>query len=170
MYYQNVVNDMLKWIEANLEETLNLQVISVKTGFSKWYLQRLFKRITGYSLGSYMRKRRLSMAAVRLMETREPILTIAFKYQFDSQSSFNRAFKRHFHITPSEYRLSSRPPANGLQWAISLPQTGAWPDSDADCQPASSPNADRQPRYRPDAAHRAGLQPSRSQQRNPHAE
>ncbi len=120
MYYENVLDDLLIWIENNLETSLNLQILSEKSGYSKWHLQRLFKRFTHYSLATYTRKRRLTRAADELRQSALSINDIARKYHFDDQSALTRAFKKNFDITPSAYlRLHVRPDY-GLQTALSL--------------------------------------------------
>lgn len=53
----------------------------------------MFKEVTGQAIGSYIRSRRLSRAAVALRLTSRPILDIALQYRFDSQQTFTRAFK-----------------------------------------------------------------------------
>lgn len=77
---------------------------TLEAGYTKWYFQRLFKKVTGVTLASYIRARRLTKAAVELRLTKKTILEIALKYQFDSQQSFTRRFKYIFKVTPSYYR------------------------------------------------------------------
>ncbi|MEI7209404.1 helix-turn-helix domain-containing protein [Pectobacterium carotovorum] len=106
MYHENIVNELLEWIEQRLEDSLNLQLISERSGYSKWYLQRLFKKHTGLALATYIRKRRMTMAANQLRGSTDSILDITIKYQFGSQATFTRVFKRHFNVTPAAYRKS----------------------------------------------------------------
>jgi len=106
MYRENIVSELLEWIEHNLDQPLTLDTIAAKSGYSKWHLQRLFKSFTGHRLGTYTRERRLTMAAQELRETSFSVLRIAEKYQFDSQQTFTRTFKKHFNMTPAVYRRS----------------------------------------------------------------
>ncbi|WP_274873772.1 helix-turn-helix domain-containing protein, partial [Serratia marcescens] len=71
---------------------------------TKWYLQRMFKKQTGLSLASYIRARRLYIAAFALRFTQKSILDISVEYQFDNQQTFSRCFKKHFAESPSVYR------------------------------------------------------------------
>ncbi|MEB2704041.1 helix-turn-helix domain-containing protein [Citrobacter koseri] len=98
------IYDLVKWIDAHLEMKLSVDIVVKRAGYSKWYLQRLFKIIIGISLGRYIRERRLTNAAEELCFTTEPVLDIALKYQFDSQQTFTRAFTRHFGTSPVAYR------------------------------------------------------------------
>lgn len=104
MLQENVVKDIIVWIEQNLDSRLSLDIIAEKSGYTKWHFQRLFKAYTGISLGKYILARRLSCGAYALRITRSSLLDISLKYCFDSQQTFCRAFKKQFNLTPSEYR------------------------------------------------------------------
>lgn len=104
MLQENVVKDIIVWIEQNLDSRLSLDIIAEKSGYTKWHFQRLFKAYTGISLGKYILARRLSCGAYALRITKSSLLDISLKYHFDSQQTFCRAFKKQFNITPSEYR------------------------------------------------------------------
>ena len=49
------IHSILSWIEDNLESPLSLEKVSERSGYSKWHLQRMFKKETGHSLGQYGR-------------------------------------------------------------------------------------------------------------------
>ena len=55
-------------------------------------------------LSEYIRKRRLSLAAMRLQLGNERVLDLALLYGYDSADSFTRAFVRQHGCTPSEAR------------------------------------------------------------------
>lgn len=120
MYHESMLNDLLLWIEKNLEAPQNLQILSDKSGYSKWSLQRLFKKITGYSLAAYTRKRRLTRAAEELRRSDIAISDSAQKYQFDDLSALCRSFKKNVAISPSAYRRLPVRTDFGLQPALSL--------------------------------------------------
>ena len=61
-------------IEDNLESPLSLEKVSERSGYSKWHLQRMFKKETGHSLGQYIRSRKLTEIAQKLKQSNEPIL------------------------------------------------------------------------------------------------
>lgn len=46
------ITDLIEWIDNNLEEKLDINTVAGRAGYSKWHLQRMFKRQTGYALGS----------------------------------------------------------------------------------------------------------------------
>ena len=57
------IHSILSWIEDNLESPLSLEKVSERSGYSKWHLQRMFKKETGHSLGQYIRSRKLTCAS-----------------------------------------------------------------------------------------------------------
>lgn len=119
----NIISDLIKWIEKNLEQPLSIDNVAKKSGYSKWHLQRMFKEVSGQVLGTYIRHRRLTHAALALRMTSKPILDIAMQYRFDSQQTFTRSFKKQFSLTPASYRRAEYWNTVGLTPAINLHQT-----------------------------------------------
>ncbi len=104
MDYLRQVQRGIDHIEANLERTLELRDVSRVAGISHWHFQRIFKALTGETLKTYVRSRRLANALDLLLTTDTRILDIALRSGFESQESFTRAFKRSFGVTPNRYR------------------------------------------------------------------
>ncbi|WP_213992121.1 helix-turn-helix domain-containing protein [Sodalis sp. dw_96] len=125
----NIISVLLDWLEDNLDQPLSVDDVAAKAGFSKWYLQRMFKSVTGHTLGAYTRARRLSRAALALRFTRRSILDIGYHYHFDSQQIFTRAFKRQFAQTPGSYRCAADWPLAGLCPPL-RPKAGSLPKPD----------------------------------------
>ena len=109
------IYDLLDWLETHLDQPLSLDQVAARSGYSKWHLQRKFKEATGLVLGAYIRARRLSRAAMALRLTSKPLAAIAQQYCFESQQSFNRAFKKQFSQTPALYRRSMKWDFHGIQ-------------------------------------------------------
>lgn len=121
MTYDNIILDLIIWLESHIDQQLSLDAIAAKAGYSKWHLQRVFMKLTGNKLGAYVRERRLSKAALALYHTGRSILDIAVEYGFDSQQSFSRAFKKQFFITPDRYRRLADWNTDGIRPPIRLP-------------------------------------------------
>ena len=104
MYYSNVTQRVIAYIESNLTEEIQLDTFTSSFGYSKYHLLRIFKKETGKSIWEYIRERRLATAASLLLHTNESILTIAFIFHFQSQEAFTRAFKEVYFLPPGKYR------------------------------------------------------------------
>jgi len=95
------LNEITKYVDNNLEEEINYEVLAKFLGVNVYTTQRLFTMIAGISLSEYIRKRRLSNAGFDLYEGNLKIIDIAFKYQYDNATSFSRSFKKFHGIKPS---------------------------------------------------------------------
>ncbi|MDR7344998.1 AraC family transcriptional activator of mar-sox-rob regulon [Pantoea alhagi] len=129
------IADLIAWIEDNLTEELNIDTIAQKSGYSKWHMQRLFKEMTGQTVATYARKRRLTKSAMALRLTRLSLIDIAIRYGFDTQQNFTRAFRHHFALTPHAYRYADELNTaafhsrfNPLQQETRLPELVTLPD------------------------------------------
>lgn len=99
-----VIEKLIEWIDDNIHQPLRIEEIANRSGYSKWYLQRLFVLHTGENLGRYVREKKISHAARDLRETDDLIADISVKYGFESQQTFTRIFTRQFKIPPGAYR------------------------------------------------------------------
>lgn len=102
------IDELIEWVEIHLETRPNLDEVARISGYSKWHLQRKFKRITGIQLATYIRSRILTRAAVALRITNRTIIDISDELGFDSQQTFTRMFKQRFGITPNRYRTMDK--------------------------------------------------------------
>ncbi|EHL9742221.1 MDR efflux pump AcrAB transcriptional activator MarA [Salmonella enterica subsp. enterica serovar Bonariensis] len=102
-----IIHSILDWIEDNLESQLSLEKVSRRSGYSKWHLQRMFKKETGFSLGKYIRSRKLTVIAQKLKESNEPVQYLAERYGFESQQTLTRMFKKYFDVPPHKFRVTS---------------------------------------------------------------
>ncbi len=101
---KTVTEQVLFYIESHLNKELTLEKIAKELNYSKFYLARQFKRNMGITLHKYIQSRRLAEAAGKLVESRKPIIEIAFEAGYSSQQAFTRAFCNEFMCTPQKYR------------------------------------------------------------------
>ncbi len=94
----------LDYVEARLTGEIDFEEAAKKAYSSSFHFQRMFSLLCGYTLGDYIRMRRLSLAAEELTRTSRRVIEIALKYGYDTPESFTRAFTRFHGITPSEAR------------------------------------------------------------------
>lgn len=102
-YYERIQRS-IDFIERNLTEEFTLQQVAEQAYFSLYHFHRVFQGLVDLSVKEYIRRRRLTCAAEELVETRNRVLDIALKYQYETAESFTRAFKKMFHVTPGQYR------------------------------------------------------------------
>ena len=99
---QNRLNELIKYIEENLTEKIEYKDLAKILLVNEYTLHRIFYFITNITLADYIRKRRLSMAAIDLLEKNSKVLDVAIKYQYDSGTSFSRAFKKMMGFLPKD--------------------------------------------------------------------
>lgn len=97
---QNAIN----YIEDHITEELDYGQIAKESFSSSFHFQRVFSTLCGYTLGEYIRNRRLTLAGAELARTKERVIDVAYKYGYDSPESFTKAFQKFHGITPSQAR------------------------------------------------------------------
>ncbi|MCX7749503.1 MAG: AraC family transcriptional regulator [Clostridia bacterium] len=105
MEYKREILAAIDYIEKKLTEKITVEDISSRIYISVYHLHSIFLAGTGGSIGEYIKKRRLTEAAIKLIDTQIPILEIALEYCYNSQEAFTRAFKSHYGVTPFKYRM-----------------------------------------------------------------
>jgi AraC family transcriptional regulator len=98
------MNNALAYIEEHLEDAIDYKVISKIACSSEYHFKRIFSFLAGISLPEYIRRRRLTLAALDLKDSKLRIIDIAVKYGYGSADSFSRAFQSMHGILPSEAR------------------------------------------------------------------
>ena len=84
---------------------LNVNDAARAAGISRYHFCRMFRSATGESVMGYVRARRLTLAAQRLLDDPNArLIDIALDSGFESQQSFTRAFTRQFKIAPGAFR------------------------------------------------------------------
>jgi len=104
MNWFKYLNESLDYIEEHLTEEIDLHVLALKSYSSYHHFLRMFYVISGITMGEYIRKRRLSLAANDIITSKEKIIDIAYKYQYKTPESFSKAFKEFHSVSPSSAR------------------------------------------------------------------
>ena len=97
------VQRMQDYIGENLTKDVSLSDFARASLFSPWYSYRLFREYLGLTPAEYIRRLRLSQAAVRLRDENCRILDVALDLGFGNVDTFTRAFFREFGLNPSDY-------------------------------------------------------------------
>ncbi|WP_160669750.1 AraC family transcriptional regulator [Clostridium sp. C8-1-8] len=104
MDYYTLIEDSINYIENNLHSVISLKDLSENTYVSPYHFHRIFKALVGDTLMDYVRKRRISDAALRIASTNKSLADIAYEYNSSSQDVFSRAFSRVYGMTPGTFR------------------------------------------------------------------
>jgi AraC family transcriptional regulator len=111
------IEEVIDYIESNITEEINCELLAEKMQLSLYEFRRIFSFIVGVPLSEYIRKRRLSLAALEISRSGEvDMITLSEKYGYSSQSAFIKAFgEQHgkspktYSVEPSELALFTRP-------------------------------------------------------------
>jgi len=101
------MNKAMEYIEEHLTEDIDYSEISKIAYCSEYHFKRMFSFLSGVGLSEYIRRRRLTLAALDLKDKSLRIIDVAVKYGYDSADSFSRAFHSMHGILPSEVRNSN---------------------------------------------------------------
>jgi len=102
--YREQIDAACRLLEARLAEDVPLEEVAAAAYLSRFHFHRLFRGLTGETVGAYVRRLRLERAAHRLSQTDDDILVIAFDVGYGSHEAFSRAFQRQFGTNPSVFR------------------------------------------------------------------
>ena len=97
------IEPVLSYINENLARRLSVQELAERAFLSKYHFMRLFKEQTGETVHAYVRQRRLLYAA-RLIREGIPANKAAADSGFSDYSTFHRAFRESFGISPGELK------------------------------------------------------------------
>lgn len=99
------INDILCYIHKDISQELLASDLASRAAYSEQHFHRIFRKIVGESVHQYIRRTRLEFAANQLMfEVNTSVQDIAIKSGFISVSSFSRAFKSVYNMSPGEWR------------------------------------------------------------------
>ncbi|MDD5934084.1 MAG: AraC family transcriptional regulator [Clostridiales bacterium] len=104
MEWITCIREAINFMEKNLLEIKSPEEVADYVHMSGLYLQRGFQIVTGYTLGEYMRNRKLYLAAIELADTSTSVIDIALKYGYETPASFDKAFVRFHGFSPSDVR------------------------------------------------------------------
>jgi AraC family transcriptional regulator len=95
------LNKSMNYIEEHLTEEIDYEQAAKLACCSTYHFQRMFAYMANLPLSEYIRRRRMSLAAVDLQNGDNKIIDVALKYGYNSPTAFNRAFQNIHGIAPS---------------------------------------------------------------------
>ncbi|MGB7326432.1 MAG: helix-turn-helix domain-containing protein, partial [Rubripirellula sp.] len=104
--YHRRICRAVDFINAHLSDNPTVAEVAGAAPFSSFHFQRLFRAMMGESVGQCMRRLRLEAGATRLrFRPQEDVTDIALDLGFSTPQNFAKAFKKHFAVSPTQYRL-----------------------------------------------------------------
>nr|WP_212119442.1 AraC family transcriptional regulator [Niallia circulans] len=102
------VKKMIEWIDTHFCEPITLDDIAHHLNISKYYMSRIFKDVTGYTIMQYIMSCRINRAKYLLeIHSDKSILEVSLESGFEDSSHFSRFFRKQMKLTPTEYRNST---------------------------------------------------------------
>lgn len=95
------LNQSINYMEEHLTSEVDYERLGQIACCSAYHYQRMFAYMAGVTLAEYIRRRKMSLAAVDLQGKNEKIMDVAAKYGYSSPTAFNRAFQSIHGIAPS---------------------------------------------------------------------
>lgn len=112
VYYTRLQVEIARQIEsvitADLSRSHTIREFSERFGVSEGSIKNYFFGVFGQSISRYTARKRMVYAAGLLEKTDLPIIEVAGRAGYESQSKFASAFRREFGIAPSEYRKKKK--------------------------------------------------------------
>ncbi len=100
----NLIYNAVSYVAANFRESISLDKMALDLGVSKYVLSRMFAKTFHCNFCKYINKTRLNYAVSYLENSDFSITQLCLECGFDSQRTFNRAFKEEYKMTPRQYR------------------------------------------------------------------
>ena len=111
----------INYMEEHLLQNIGAEEVADTVHFSPFYFQKCFKIVTGYTIGEYLRNRRLYLAGLEILGRKVPgngkrntdkgsgnkecrVIDLAYKYGYDTPESFTRAFTRFHGMSPLQLK------------------------------------------------------------------
>ena len=98
------IQQAIDYIEDNITEVIDYEEVAKQCYSSSYHFQRVFSILCGFTLGEYIRNRRLTLAGRELATTNAKVIDVAMKYGYESPDSFAKAFQKFHGILPSQAR------------------------------------------------------------------
>ncbi|WP_348665257.1 AraC family transcriptional regulator [Dubosiella newyorkensis] len=98
------LNQSMNYIEEHLTDEIDYDQLARIACCSTYHYQRMFTYMAGITLAEYIRRRKMSLAAVDLQGGEAKIIDVAQKYGYRSPTAFNRAFQSFHGIAPSSVK------------------------------------------------------------------
>ena len=98
------IQQAIDYIEEHITEEIDYEEAAKRAYSSSFHFQRVFGIMCGFTLGEYIRRRRLTLAGNELLTKDIKVIDVALKYGYETPESFSRAFQKFHGIAPSQVK------------------------------------------------------------------
>lgn len=123
--YKDRIETVIRYIEKNSSDKLTLDLLADIANFSKYHFSRIFTAIVGVTPVAFVNRERIQKSVHLLADTPLTILEISNQCGFESLSTYNAVFKKHYGQTPSEVRRGIRKDSNFSSFYSKNPEESA---------------------------------------------
>jgi AraC-like DNA-binding protein len=110
---------VLSYIDQHICEPITLATLAEVAGLSRMYFAAQFRAATGCRPHECVLRKKIERAQRMLLETSEPLVSIALDVGFQSQAHFSTVFKRFAGLSPYQWRVANQELPRGVQYAHS---------------------------------------------------
>ena len=103
MDHSSSMERILAYIDSHLDDNLTVEQLARYSDYSFYHFCHAFSSYTGIPAATYLRRRRMELAAKDLLAGRKSA-DVAAARGFDTSSGFAKAFRRHYGLSPTQYR------------------------------------------------------------------
>jgi AraC-like DNA-binding protein len=109
MNLEKLINETEDYIENHLSEKITLEKLASYFNISKYYYHHLFSQNSKETLSKFINRIKMERSAIFMMVCQDVSITqISYQYGYSNPSSFSKAFKKHYKISPQEYRKARK--------------------------------------------------------------
>lgn len=110
MEWLDRLNQSIEYIEQHLDNEIDFAAAAKIACCSTFHYQRMFSYLAGVSISEYIRRRRMTLAAIDLQNSDVKVIDLAMRYGYESPTSFSRAFQSVHGLSPSSARIIGASP------------------------------------------------------------
>ncbi len=101
---ENVVYNIVNYIDHNLTSIKNLYDIAEVFSFEYSYISYNFKKIIGCTLNDYFQRKKMEYAKLLIVRDKKTITEVSNILNYSSIHNFSRAFKKYNNVSPQELK------------------------------------------------------------------
>ncbi len=105
-FANNLVTDIIVLLKENVYGRISLDKICESTFYSKTYINKVFKKVTGFSIIRYFHNLKIDEAKKLLKTTALPVAAISDRLDYESPTYFTKSFRKATGMTPVAYKKS----------------------------------------------------------------